>query len=47
MEWCDANGTDYIFGLPGNAVLDRRTRRNSSPNLHPGRDDRASGRNTG
>lgn len=23
MEWCDANGTDYIFGLPGNAVLDR------------------------
>src|SRR5215213_5307771 len=23
MEWCEANGTDYIFGLPGNAVLDR------------------------
>lgn len=23
MEWCDGNGIDYIFGLPGNAVLDR------------------------
>ena len=23
MEWCDRHGTDYIFGLPGNAVLDR------------------------
>jgi hypothetical protein len=23
MEWCDGNGVDYIFGLPGNAVLDR------------------------
>jgi hypothetical protein len=23
MEWCDKNGVDFIFGLPGNAVLDR------------------------
>ena len=23
MTWCEANGLDYIFGLPGNAVLDR------------------------
>ena len=23
MAWCEANGVDYIFGLPGNAVLDR------------------------
>ena len=23
MAWCEANGLDYIFGLPGNAVLDR------------------------
>ncbi len=23
MEWCDENGIDFIFGLPGNAVLDR------------------------
>jgi hypothetical protein len=23
MAWCDANGVDYIFGLPGNVVLDR------------------------
>jgi hypothetical protein len=23
MEWCDDNGVDFIFGLPGNAVLDR------------------------
>jgi len=23
MEWCDENGVDFIFGLPGNAVLDR------------------------
>ena len=23
MEWCDKNGIDFIFGLPGNAVLDR------------------------
>src|SRR6188472_2711988 len=22
MAWCEANGLDYIFGLPGNAVLD-------------------------
>ena len=21
MTWCEANGVDYIFGLPGNAVL--------------------------
>lgn len=25
MAWCEANGIDYIFGLPGNAVLDRLT----------------------
>src|SRR4051812_9444763 len=24
MAWCEANGLDYIFGLSGNAVLDRR-----------------------
>jgi hypothetical protein len=24
MEWCDENGVDFVFGLPGNAVLDRR-----------------------
>ena len=23
MAWCEANGIDYILGLPGNAVLDR------------------------
>jgi hypothetical protein len=23
MAWCEAEGVDYIFGLPGNAVLDR------------------------
>ncbi len=24
MAWCEANGVDFIFGLPGNAVLARR-----------------------
>lgn len=24
MEWCEANGVDYVFGLAGNAVLDKR-----------------------
>ncbi len=23
MAWCEANGIDFIFGLPGNPVLDR------------------------
>jgi Transposase DDE domain group 1 len=23
MDWCEANGIDYVFGLPGNTVLDR------------------------
>jgi hypothetical protein len=23
MEWCEKNAVDFIFGLPGNAVLDR------------------------
>ena len=23
MDWCEANGIDYVFGLPGNRVLDR------------------------
>jgi hypothetical protein len=23
MEWCEQNGLDFVFGLPGNAVLDR------------------------
>ena len=23
MVWCEANGVDYVLGLPGNAVLDR------------------------
>ena len=23
MDWCEANGIDYLFGLPGNTVLDR------------------------
>ena len=23
MAWCEANGVDYVFGLPGNAVLSR------------------------
>lgn len=23
MDWCDANAIDYVFGLPGNAVLTR------------------------
>jgi hypothetical protein len=23
MSWCEANGVDYIFGLSGDAVLDR------------------------
>jgi hypothetical protein len=23
MEWCDEDGVDFIFGLPGNVVLDR------------------------
>ena len=27
MAWCEANGVDYILGLPGNAVLDRLVER--------------------
>jgi hypothetical protein len=23
VEWCDENGIDFVFGLPGNTVLDR------------------------
>jgi hypothetical protein len=23
MAWCEANDIDYVFGLPGNKVLDR------------------------
>jgi hypothetical protein len=23
MAWCDENGVDFVFGLPGNAVFDR------------------------
>ena len=23
MDWCEANGIDYLFGLPGNRALDR------------------------
>lgn len=23
MQWCEANGIDFVFGLPGNVVLDR------------------------
>jgi hypothetical protein len=23
MTWCETNGVDYIFALPGNVVLDR------------------------
>jgi len=23
MEWCDENGVDFVFGLPGNGVLER------------------------
>jgi len=23
MEWCEENGIEFIFGLPGNAVLSR------------------------
>ncbi len=23
MDWCDDQGIDYVFGLPGNAVLTR------------------------
>ena len=23
MAWCEANAVEYIFGLPGNAVLSR------------------------
>jgi Transposase DDE domain group 1 len=23
MEWCEENGIDFVFGLPGNTVLDR------------------------
>lgn len=23
MDWCEVNGIDYVFGLPGNKVLDR------------------------
>src|SRR5439155_363219 len=23
MPWCECNGIDYVFGLPGNVVLDR------------------------
>ena len=23
MEWCDENDIDFVFGLPGNTVLDR------------------------
>src|SRR5437879_7297887 len=45
MAWCAENGVDFVFGLPGNAVLDRavdeaaddiRTRRalDQKPCLH-------------
>ena len=27
MEWCDENGVDFIFGPPGNAVLDSMSMR--------------------
>ena len=23
MDWCEANGVDYVFGLAGNKVLKR------------------------
>jgi thiamine pyrophosphate-dependent acetolactate synthase large subunit-like protein len=23
MAWCEGNGVDYVFGLPGNRVLQR------------------------
>jgi hypothetical protein len=23
MVWCDENAADFVFGLPGNAVLDQ------------------------
>ena len=29
MEWCDENGVDFIFGPPGNAVLDRHVDENA------------------
>src|SRR4030081_3705555 len=29
MEWCDENKIDFVFGLPGNAVLDRLVDRNA------------------
>jgi len=27
MEWCDENAVGFVFGLPGNAVLDRASHR--------------------
>src|SRR5712692_8204868 len=29
MEWCDENDIDFVFGLPGNAVLDRAVDENA------------------
>src|SRR6266851_3925478 len=29
MEWCDENEVDFVFGLPGNAVLDRAVDENA------------------
>ena len=35
MDWCDENGIDFVFGLPGNTALDRavddRRRRHPHP----------------
>ncbi|QLH39092.1 MAG: hypothetical protein HWD60_09270 [Defluviicoccus sp.] len=35
MEWCAANGVDYLFGLPGNTVLDRLVDEAACPDASP------------
>src|SRR5437763_6909865 len=34
MEWCDENGINFIFGLPGNAVLNRLVETGSAEHIY-------------
>ena len=40
MEWCEANGVDYIFGLAGNEVLACSGRRRRRRSVRPPRRER-------
>src|SRR5580692_9971566 len=37
MEWCDENDIDFVFGLPGNTVLDRLVDATAERHSHPPR----------